>query len=76
MNPEGGGNGTGKFNTHQDNMGGWVRVFTDKLVNSPDDFPVYLSQALSEWFRQRPNLHLRCVVPIQRDGSHLMNLRA
>lgn len=44
-------------------------MFTDKLATVPDDLAVYLSQALSEWFRQRPQLHLRCVVPIQRDGN-------
>jgi len=24
---------------------------------------------LGGWFRQRPHLHLRCVVPITRDGA-------
>jgi hypothetical protein len=37
--------------------------------NLPDDLPVYLSQALSGWFRQRPQLRMRCVVPVQRDGN-------
>lgn len=70
MKPKpGGGNGSGKFNLHQDDMGGWVRVFADKVASVPDDLPVFLSQALSEWFRQRPQLRMRCVVPVQRDGN-------
>jgi len=70
MKPKPGvGNGSGKFNIHSDDMGGWVRVFADRLATVPDDFAVYLSQALSDWFRQRPQLHMRCVVPIQRDGN-------
>jgi len=63
-----GGNGSGKFELGQHDMGGWVRVCAGK-GSLPDDFPVFLSQALSDWFRQRPHLHLRCVVPIQRDGD-------
>jgi hypothetical protein len=70
MKPKpGDGNGSGKFNIHQEDMGGWVRVFTDKLAVLPDDLAIYLSQALSDWFRQRPHLRMRCVVPIQRDGN-------
>ena len=64
-----GGNGSSRFNVHQDDMGGWVRVFTDHRGPLPEDFPVFLSQALSEWFRLRPNLRMRCVVPVVRDGD-------
>jgi hypothetical protein len=35
----------------------------------PDDLPVYPSQALSAWFRQRPQVRMRYVVPVQRDGN-------
>jgi hypothetical protein len=35
----------------------------------PEDLAVYLSQALTEWFRQRPHLRMRCVLPITRDGK-------
>jgi hypothetical protein len=49
-------------------MGGWVRFCAGK-VNLPDDLPIFLSQALSGWFRQRPYLRMRCVVPIQQDGN-------
>ena len=64
----GDGNGSGKFEIGHQDMGGWVRVSAGGH-NLPHDLPVYLSQALSDWFRQRPHLHMRCVVPIQRDGD-------
>jgi len=54
MKPKQGGNGSSKFPVHQQDMGGWVRVFTVKTAHLPDDFPVYLSLSLTEWFRQRP----------------------
>ena len=63
----GSGNGSGKFEIGTQDMGGWVRVCIGKQ-SVPEDLPVYLSQTLSNWFRERPQLHLRCVVPIQRDG--------
>lgn len=69
MMPKSGGNGSTKFNGHSDDMGGWVQVHTDKLAHVPDELGVYLSLTLTEWFRQRPHLHLRCVVPIQRAGD-------
>jgi hypothetical protein len=62
------GNGSGKFNVHQLDMGGWVRVFTDRLDAVPEDFGYYLSQTVAEWFRQRPQLAVRFIVPIVRDG--------
>lgn len=49
------GNGSGKFEVGQHDMGGWVRICAGR-ANLPDDLPVYLSQALSDWFRQRPHL--------------------
>ena len=62
------GNGSSKFQVHHDDMGGWVRVHA---VGSslPADLPVILSQCLTEWFRQRSQLHLRCIVPIQKNGD-------
>jgi hypothetical protein len=69
MKPKpGGGNGSGKFEIGVHDMGGWVRVCTGRH-NLPDDLPVFLSQALSDWFRQRPHLRMRCVMPAQRDGN-------
>ena len=63
------GNGSGRFNVHQTDMGGWVRVFTDPATEVPRDLAVYLSDALTEWFRQRPQLRLRTVLPVTRDGT-------
>jgi hypothetical protein len=54
---------------HQQDMGGWVRVFTDMTANLPADLPVYLSHSLTGWLRQRPQLRLRTVAPITRDGE-------
>jgi hypothetical protein len=63
------GNGSGKFNVHQRDMGGWVRVFTDPMATVPDDVAVFLSHAMTDWFRQRPHLRMRTVVPVARDGN-------
>jgi hypothetical protein len=63
------GNGSGKFNVHQLDMGGWVRIFTDPTAGVPDNLAMCLSHALTEWFRQRPQLRLRAVVPVTRDGT-------
>lgn len=63
------GNGSGKFNVHQQDMGGWVRVFTDPLANVPDDLAFFLSHALTEWFRQRPQLRLRNIVAVTKGGD-------
>ena len=48
------GNGSGEFKVHTQDMGGWVRVFTDPGAFTPADLPTYLSHALTGWFRQRP----------------------
>jgi hypothetical protein len=69
MAPHTPGNGSGKFSVHQRDMGGWVRVFTGPMATVPEDLAVYLSHALTEWFRQRPHLRMRTVVPISRDGT-------
>jgi hypothetical protein len=63
------GNGFGKVKVHQQDMGGWVRVFTDPMPAFPDELPVWLSLALTEWFRQRPQLRMRCVTSIAREGE-------
>lgn len=68
MKPQG-GNGSGKFNIHTDDMGGWVRVYTDPTAHVPDDFGMFLLSALADWLRQRPQLAMRCVVPINRNGN-------
>ena len=63
------GNGSNKIHVHQEDMGGWVRVFTDKTATLTDDLPLFLSHTLAEWFRQRRHLRMRCAVPICRDGN-------
>lgn len=55
------GNGSGKFRVAQADMGGWVRVFCDQMEHAPADLPMFLSQTLADWFRQRPHLRLRFV---------------
>jgi hypothetical protein len=56
-------------NVHQQDMGGFVRVFTDPLSAVPDELHVWLSHALTEWFRQRPQLRMRCVLAVTRGGD-------
>ena len=70
MNQQPQGNGSGKIDIGQSDMGGWVRVCAGKH-DIPEDIAVYLSQSLTEWFRQRPHLRMRFVVPITRNGMTL-----
>jgi hypothetical protein len=44
------GNGSGKFEIGQHDMGGWVRIVAGRQ-NLPEDLAVHLSSALSDWFR-------------------------
>ncbi len=74
MNIHGSGNGSGKFHTgkfvvHQQDMGGWVRVFPDAKAVLPEEAAGFLSLALTEWFRQRPHLRMRNVIAITRNGT-------
>jgi hypothetical protein len=69
MKPRPGGNGSGRFNVVQSDRGGWGRVHAEAVAELPDDLPVYLTHTLAEWFRQRPPLRLRCVVPVARGGD-------
>jgi hypothetical protein len=54
---------------HQQDLGGWLRVFTDKQATVPANFPMFLSLSLTEWFRQRPHLSLQNVVAVVQDGN-------
>lgn len=49
-------------------MGGWVRVFVGQGQPGPD-LPAYLSHALNNWFRERPHLRLRFVLPVTQHGD-------
>jgi hypothetical protein len=62
------GNDSGQLKIAQRDMGGWVRVWLDSGEPS-EKLPVFLSHALTDWFRQHPQYHMRTVVPIQRDGD-------
>ena len=64
-----GGNGSSSVPIHGTDMGGWVRFFTDKPEPLPEAFPVFLSLALADWFRKRPQFYMRTVVPISKDGT-------
>jgi hypothetical protein len=68
MKPKPQGNGSGKIDIHQQDMGGLVRVFTDKTHAHNEELPIFLALALTEWFRQRPQLRLRTVTSVARDG--------
>jgi hypothetical protein len=63
-----GGNGSNKLAVHTEDLGGWVRVYTEKCDPLPEALPLFLSASLAEWFRHRPQLRLRTVVPIVKDG--------
>jgi hypothetical protein len=62
------GNGSGKFNVSQQDMCGWVRIFTTS-PDVPAELALYLSHALTAWFRDHTDLRLRCVAPVQRGGD-------
>ena len=63
------GHGASGLEIGQADLGGWVRVSPAPTADLPQDLPVYLAQTLADWFRQRPHFHLRCVVPIPREGD-------
>lgn len=64
------GNGSGKLDILLTDMGGWVRVFPSKGAGtSQQDLGIYLSQTLTQWFRERPQLRMKAVMPITRDGT-------
>jgi hypothetical protein len=67
--PHGSGNGSGEIAVHQQDMGGWVRVFTDLSSTIHPDLHIWLSHALTAWFRARPQLRMRNVVSVTRSGD-------
>lgn len=69
MTSKPGGNGSGKIDIGRTDMGGWVRVAPGKAATYPEDLPVFLSHALTAWFRERPQFRMRCVVPVRRNGD-------
>lgn len=59
---------TARIGIKQLDMGGWVRVFPGQGEPGPD-LPTYLSHALNNWFRERPHLRLRFVLPVTHCGN-------
>ena len=53
---------------NQQDMGGWVRVYLGQ-GDPGGDVASYLSHALNGWFRERPHLRLRFVLPVSRQGN-------
>jgi hypothetical protein len=64
-----GGNGAGVYQITTMDMGGWVRVFSARGGLAPADLPVYLSQALSDWFRAHSNHTLQFAFPVCDNGN-------
>jgi len=56
------------FEIHTIDMGGWLRVCMGR-GEPAGELAVYLSHALTGWFRANPQFRLRFVVPISRDGD-------
>jgi hypothetical protein len=69
------GNGSSKVIIHTQDMGGWLRLHTDRPSEEADNLPVFLSHSLTAWLRQHPQFTLRCMIPVTRDG-HTVELHA
>jgi hypothetical protein len=58
-----------EVNIHFEERNGWLRVYTDAEFHAHPLLPSYLSYTLTQWFRERPQYHLRCVAPIDKGGD-------
>jgi hypothetical protein len=63
------GNGSGKIEIGVVDRGSWVQVRLSRHDDLRDDIHAAMSDSLAQWFTGRPQLRLRFVVPIQRDGT-------
>jgi hypothetical protein len=63
------GNGANAITLVSRDEGGWVRIFPERYHDLPEQLPLFLSSALADWFRQRPQLRLRTVAPMSKDGT-------
>lgn len=63
------GNGSTKIEVHQQEMGGWVRIYMDPQAPRPPDLPIFLSHALTDYFRQRPHLTMRTIQSVTVEGN-------
>jgi len=57
-----------RIGINQLDMGGWVRVYLGQGEPSGEIAP-FLSHALNGWFRERPHLRLRLILPVTRNGN-------
>lgn len=57
-----------RFEIIQKDMGGWVRVYLGRGEPTGEVAP-YLSHSLTEWIRKNPQIRVRIIVPINRDGD-------
>lgn len=57
-----------RIGINQMDMGGWVRVYLGQGEPNGELAP-FLSHALNGWFRERPHLRLRFVLPVTRNGN-------
>lgn len=57
-----------RFEIVQQDMGGWVRVYLGRGEPTGEVAP-YLSHSLTEWLRKNPQIKVRIIVPISRDGD-------
>lgn len=69
MRKKPGGNGSGKIDIVIQEMRGWFEIRVSRDYDLPDDVHVGMSEIMNQWFCDRPHLRMRCVVPIQKDGS-------
>ncbi|HEY7427373.1 MAG TPA: hypothetical protein VH682_24275 [Gemmataceae bacterium] len=58
-----------QIDVHHLDMGGWVRFFTNPESLALPNLPLYLAYAVTTWFRERPQLRLLCVLPVNKDGN-------
>ena len=57
-----------RIGINQLDMGGWVRVYLGQ-GEPTGEIAHFLSHALNGWFRERPHLRLRLILPVTRNGN-------
>jgi hypothetical protein len=57
-----------RFSILRRDMGGWLRVYLGG-GEPTGELAQFLSHSLTEWMRERSDLRVRFVVPINRDGD-------
>lgn len=59
---------TGRFEILIEDHDGWIRAYLGR-GEPAGETARFLSESLTQWFRDRPHLGLHCIVPISRDGD-------